>query len=82
VTLCDPMKRERISPGTKEQKRAFPWNQLLSRAVDMGEAAQLFGLSPRQIKRLKASYGPRGRETSIHGAHDHLWQGTAMLLDS
>jgi hypothetical protein len=51
------MKRERISLGTKEQKRAFPLNQLLSRAVDVGEAAQLFGLSPRQIKRLKASYG-------------------------
>jgi hypothetical protein len=51
------MKRERISLGIKEQKGAFLLNQPLSRVVEVGEAAQLFGLSPRQIKRLKATYG-------------------------
>jgi hypothetical protein len=55
--FCDPMKRERISLGIKEQKGAFLLNQPLSRVVEVGEAAQLFGLSPRQIKRLKATYG-------------------------
>jgi len=33
--------------------------------VDMAEAAQLLGLSPRQIKRLKASY--RGPAALLHG---------------
>jgi hypothetical protein len=56
------MKREEISLGTKEQRRAFVFNQLLSRVVDVGEAAQLVGLSPRQIKAAQGQVsGARAR---------------------
>lgn len=61
------MKRERINLGTKEQKRAFVLNRLLSRVVGVDEAAQLLELSPRQIKRLKARYRVRGPASLVHG---------------
>jgi transposase len=72
------MKREQISLGTKEQKRAFVLNQLLSGVVDVGEAAQLLGLSRRQIKRLKASYRVRGPAALVHGNHGRSpWQAVS-----
>jgi transposase len=74
------MKREQISLGTKEQKRAFVLNQLLSRVIDVSEAAQLLGLSPRQIKRLKASYRVGGPAALVHGNRGRPpWQAVSAI---
>lgn len=77
------MKREQISLGTKEQKRAFVLNPLLSRVIDVGEAAQLLGLSPRQIKRLKASYRGRGPAALVHGNQGRSpWQAVSAAREA
>lgn len=77
------MNREQISLGTKEQKRAFVLNQLLSRVVDVGEAAQLLGLSPRQIKRLKARYRVRGPAALLHGNQGRSpWQAVSAAREA
>jgi transposase len=77
------MKREQIRLGTKEQRRAFILNQLLSRVVDVGEAAQLLGLSPRQIKRLKARYRVRGPAALVHGNQGRSpWQAVSATREA
>jgi transposase len=77
------MKREQISLGTKAQKRAFVLNQLLSRVVDVGEAAQLLGLSPRQIKRLKARYRVHGPAALVHGNQGRSpWQAVSAAREA
>ena len=77
------MNREQIRLGTKEQKRAFVLNQLLSRVVDVGEAAALLGLSPRQIKRLKATYRARGPAALVHGNQGRSpWQAVSAAREA
>src|ERR1700737_3953499 len=72
------MEEERISLGTKEQKRATVLNQVLAGSLRLDEAAASLGLSPRQLKRLKSRYRQRGPAALLHGNCGRVpWQAVA-----
>ena len=51
--------------------------------VDVAEAAQLLGLSPRQIKRLKANYRVRWPAPLVHGNQGpSLWQAVSAAREA
>jgi len=61
------MNEETVTLGHSEQKRAMVLNQVLAGLVTLGEAAVVLGLSPRQVKRLKAAYQRQGPASLVHG---------------
>src|SRR6266568_2005674 len=61
------MEEERISLGTREQKRATVLNQVLAGSLTLPEGAAVLGLSVRQLKRLKRRYRQRGPAALLHG---------------
>jgi transposase len=61
------MREERISVGSKEQKRAQALNRLLAGEWTEGETAAALGLSIRQVRRLKRAYREEGISSLIHG---------------
>jgi transposase len=69
------MEEERISLGTKEQKRATVLNQVLAGSLKLDEGAAVLGLSIRQLKRLKSRYRQRGPAALLHGNRGRVpWQ--------
>ena len=50
-----------------EQRRVLVLNHLEKGAVTVGEAAQLLGISERQVKRLRAEYRREGAGALAHG---------------
>jgi transposase len=74
------MEEERISLGTREQRRATVLNHVLAGSLTLHEGAGLLGLSVRQVKRLKSRYQQRGPAALLHGNRGRVpWQ--AVLPD-
>jgi len=72
------MEEERISLGTREQKRAAVLNHVLAGSLTLHEGAGLLGLSVRQVKRLKRRYQQRGPAALLHGNRGRVpWQAVA-----
>ena len=61
------MKGDRIELGRPEQRRLLVLNQLLAGDLVNGQAAELLGLSIRQLQRLRGAYAARGAAALIHG---------------
>jgi transposase len=73
------MEEERISLGTKEQKRATVLNQVLAGSLKLDEGAAVLGLSVRQLKRLKSRYRHRGPAALLHGNRGRApWQAVRL----
>lgn len=58
---------ESLRLNRKAQRRAYVLNQLVSGEVTTGQAAELLGLSERQVKRLRAAYRREGPAALVHG---------------
>jgi transposase len=61
------MGEERITMTAREQRRAHVLTRLVSGHLSQGEAAQLLGLSVRQVRRLTAGYAAGGPAALVHG---------------
>jgi len=61
------MERERVTLSAGEQRRVVVLNHLEKGAVMVGGAAQLLGISERQVKRLRAEYRREGAGALAHG---------------
>jgi len=73
------MEEERISLGTREQKRATVLNQVLAGSLTLPEGAAVLGLSVRQLKRLKRRYRQRGPAGLLHGNRGRPpWQAVPL----
>jgi hypothetical protein len=56
-----------ITLTPREQNRLLVLNALQQRRCTMAEAAQILGLSPRQLRRQRAAYQARGVAALVHG---------------
>ena len=56
-----------ITLTPQEQNRLLVLNALQQCRCTMAEAAQVLGLSPRQLRRLRAAYQARGAAALVHG---------------
>lgn len=73
------MEEERISLGSREQKRATVLNQVLAGSLTLPEGAAVLGLSVRQLKRLKRRYRQRGPAALLHGNRGRPpWQAVPL----
>jgi transposase len=61
------MEEERVTLSAAEQRRVLVLNHLEKGAVTVVEAAQLVGVSVRQMKRLRAGYRREGASALAHG---------------
>ena len=61
------MEEERVTLSAAEQRRVLVLNHLEKGAVTVGEAAQLLGISERQVKRLRAEYRRERAGALAHG---------------
>src|SRR5712692_3360242 len=59
--------RDRIVMNASEQRRVVVLNQLESGPLVTREAAELLGLSERQVRRLRRGYGKQGADALVHG---------------
>ena len=53
--------------NASEQRRVVVLNQLESGSLVTREAAELLGLSERQVRRLRRGYGKQGADALVHG---------------
>jgi transposase len=58
---------ERVTMNRAEQRRLLVLNHLEAGALVNAEAAQLLGVSVRQVRRLRAAYRERGAAALAHG---------------
>jgi Winged helix-turn helix len=58
---------ERVRLSRAAQRRAVVLNQLLAGELSNGQAAELLGLSMRQVQRLRAAYRAAGPVALVHG---------------
>src|SRR5665811_1622059 len=56
-----------ITLNPKQQRAVEILTRLEAQALDVGTAAELLGVSPRQIRRLRARFRQEGFEAVIHG---------------
>jgi len=54
--------KERITLSKKEQKRLMVLNEVERGVMTSSEAAELLGLSPRQVRRILAAYRKEGAQ--------------------
>ena len=59
--------KERITLSKKEQKRLMVLNEVERGVMTSREAAELLGLSPRQVRRILAAYRKEGAQALVHG---------------
>jgi transposase len=59
--------RETITMTTVEQRRAWVLTKVMAGAVEVGEAAELLGLSVRSVWRLKRRFADEGPAGLVHG---------------
>jgi transposase len=59
--------RETITMTTAEQRRAWVLTKVMAGEVEVGEAAELLGLSPRSVWRLKRRFAEQGPAGLVHG---------------
>jgi hypothetical protein len=60
--------RETITMTTVEQRRAWVLTKVIAGALEVGEAADLLGLSERSIWRLKRRFAEAALATSADGS--------------
>lgn len=61
------MREDKISLSKREQKRAMVLNRVLAGQWSRGEAAEMLGLSERQVRRLLTNYEQEGPAALVHG---------------
>src|SRR5437764_8300554 len=61
------MEEGTIALGPRQQQRAVVLNRVLEGLVTIAQAAQVLGLSERQVQRLKAAYRAAGPRALVHG---------------
>ena len=59
--------KERITLSKKEQKRLMVLNEVERGVMIPREAAEVLGLSPRQVRRILAAYRKEGAQALAHG---------------
>ena len=59
--------KERITLSKKEQKRLIVLNEVERGVMTSMEAAEVLGLSPRQVRRILAAYRNEGAQALAHG---------------
>jgi len=59
--------KERITLSKKEQKRLMVLNEVETDKMTSREAAEVLGLSPRQVRRILAAYRKEGAQALEHG---------------
>ena len=59
--------KERITLSKKEQKRLMVLNEVERGIMTSREAAEILGLSPRQVRRILAAYRKEGAQALAHG---------------
>ena len=75
------MGEETIQFGAEQRKRALVLNQLLEGLLTIGEAAEVLGLSARQVQRLKAGYRRAGPTALVHGNQGRLpWHAVSAEI--
>jgi transposase len=62
--------KETLTLNQKEQKRLLVMNGLLAGSMAAGKAAELLGLSVRQVRRILAAYRKDGAAALAHGNRD------------
>jgi transposase len=63
--------RETITMTTVEQRRAWVLTKVMAGEVEVGEAAELLGLSVRSVWRLKRRFADEGPAGLVHGNRGH-----------
>ena len=58
---------DRVTLNQAEQRRLLVLNHLEAGALFNAEAAELLGISIRQVRRLRAAYRERGAAALAHG---------------
>src|SRR3990172_9776734 len=56
-----------VTLNQKQQREVEILSRLKARALDVGTAAELLGISPRQVRRLRARFRQEGFGAVIHG---------------
>src|SRR3712207_2815084 len=63
--------KETVTLNSKEQRRLLILNQVERGVVSVVEAAELMGVSVRQVQRLRAAYHVDGAAALVHGNRGH-----------
>ncbi len=59
--------QETVTLNSEEQRRLLILNQVERGVVSVAEAAELMGVSMRQVYRLRAAYAEEGATALVHG---------------
>ncbi len=65
--ILSSVHEERVILGKREEKRAVVLNRLVAGQLTSHQAAELLGLSSRQLRRVKAGYARDGPASLVHG---------------